>query len=103
MAANVTGQFPKLAMAIAVLLGGALIGQEMSPSAAANAKTQADKKKSKRVCRVVTPTGSRLVERVCRSEEDWNVAEKEAQDGLMKQQIDGSIRPFDPNDSEGPN
>jgi hypothetical protein len=101
MAAKTIGSVPKLAMAAAVLLGGALIGQEMSPSAAANAKTKADKKASKRVCRVVTPTGSRLVERICRTQGDWDVAEKQAQEGLMKQQIDGSIRPFDPGANPG--
>ena len=101
MPAKTIGSVSKLAMAVGVLLAGAVIGQEISPSAAANAKTKVDNKKSKRVCRVVTPTGSRLVERICRSQEDWDVAEKQAQDGLMKQQIDGSIRPFDP--GGGPN
>ena len=101
MAATTFGNLSKLALAVGVLLAGAAIGQEMSPSAAANAKTKADKKAARRTCRVVTPTGSRLVERICRTQADWDVAEKQAQEGLMKQQIDGSIRPFDPGANPG--
>jgi len=101
MAAKMTGTVPRLVLAVAVLLGGALIGQEMSPTAAANAKSKAGKKAEKRVCRVVTPTGSRLVERICRTQAEWDGAEKQAQDGLMKQQMDGSIRPFDPGAAPG--
>lgn len=101
MAAMTIGNHMKLALAVGVLLAGAAIGQEMSPSAAANAKTKADKKAPKRVCRIVTPTGSRLVERICRTQADWDVAEKQAQEGLMKQQVDGSIRPFDAKGNPG--
>ena len=95
MAAATMGNATKLGMAIGIVLAGAMIGQEISPSVAANAKTKVDKKTAKRVCRAVTPTGSRLVERICRTQADWDVAEKQSQDGLMKQQQDGAVRPFE--------
>jgi hypothetical protein len=96
LAATTIRNFSKLAMAIGVVLAGAVIGQEISPSAAANAKTQADKNAAKRVCRVVTPTGSRLVERICRTQEEWDYNEKKAQDGVLKSQMDDQVRPVPP-------
>ncbi|HEY5723232.1 MAG TPA: hypothetical protein VIT45_13005 [Allosphingosinicella sp.] len=96
MAAVIVGNFAKLALAVGVVLGGAMIGQEMSPSVAANAKTKAGGKGPKRVCRIVTPTGSRLVERICRTQEEWDYNEKKAQDALLKSQMDDQVRPVPP-------
>ena len=59
----------------------------------AGPKTRAGGDPSKRICKMQMPTGSRLVERVCRTREEWDYNERKAQEGLFQQQIDGSIRP----------
>ncbi len=59
----------------------------------AGAKTKAAQNPAKRVCRVVTPTGSRLVQRICRTQEEWDYNEKKAQDGVLKSQMDDQVRP----------
>ena len=66
--------------------------------AEAGPKTRVGGDPSKRVCKMVMPTGSRLVERICRTKEEWDYNQKKAQDSLFQQQLDGSIRPVpDPN------
>ncbi|HEY5723233.1 MAG TPA: hypothetical protein VIT45_13010 [Allosphingosinicella sp.] len=59
----------------------------------AGPKTRVGGDPSKRVCKTVMPTGSRLVERVCRTKEEWDYNRKKAQESLFQQQLDGSIRP----------
>ena len=72
------------------------------PSAGqAGPKTRAGGDPSKRICKMQMPTGSRLVERVCRTREEWDYNEKKAQEGLFQQQMDGSIRPVPDGNAPG--
>lgn len=59
----------------------------------AGPKTRTGDSPAKRVCKVTMLTGSRLVERVCKTSEEWDYQEKKAQDSLLQNQIDGPIRP----------
>jgi len=38
---------------------------------------------SRRVCRLLTPTGSRMTRRVCRTQAQWDQSMQRAQDGLF--------------------
>ena len=82
----------KNAVAIAAFTVTALTIQASSASAA-GPKTREGANPAKRICKMMMPTGSRLVERVCKTREEWEYNERKAQDGLFQQQIDGSIRP----------
>ena len=46
---------------------------------------------SRRVCRNIRPTGSRLGTRQCRSQADWNRDAEETQDGLLRHQLENTI------------
>ena len=72
-----------------------------SSASAAGPKTREGGNPAKRVCKMMMPTGSRLVERVCRTREEWEYNERKAQDGLFQQQIDGSIRPVPDQNAPG--
>ena len=86
MAVKAIANTSKIAMAVCALVAVPAMVQ-------AGAKTKAAQNPAKRVCRVMTPTGSRLVQRVCRTQEEWDYNEKKAQDGLLKSQMDEQIRP----------
>jgi hypothetical protein len=75
----------RLAVAIAVAVTGASLAQVTGAAAAVQADTS--KEKSRRVCRTVTPSGSRLVRRVCRTQEDWDATQQKAQDGAFESQL----------------
>jgi hypothetical protein len=72
-----------LAIGIAVTLTGATLA---SAGGVATAE-QAEKEKSQRVCRTVTPSGSRLTRRICRSQADWDSTQQKTQDGVLDQQL----------------
>src|SRR5687768_7445041 len=78
--------------AVALAVFAALV-VPASSAAAAGPKTRAGGNPAKRVCKMMMPTGSRLVERVCRTKEEWEYNERKAQEGLFQQQLDGGIRP----------
>lgn len=84
--------FSRKAAAISALAAAAVMVQA-SAASAAGPKTRQGSNPAKRICKMQTPTGSRLVERVCRTKEEWDYNEKTAQDGLLRNQIDGAIRP----------
>lgn len=74
----------------ALLMGTALAG--VTGGSAADAAVQEQPKaaqgdRSRRVCRVITPTASRLTRRVCRTQEEWDASSQRAQDGLLDHQI----------------
>jgi len=78
-------------MGFATLLAGAALaglsgGVATAAAAYEQAKTtQADT--SRRVCRTITPIGSRLTRRVCRTQAEWDDAQYRTQDGVLQQQM----------------
>lgn len=91
MAGNGFAIISKAAMALSLVLAGAVVGQA---AAAAEPKAGSAKKDpSKRVCRSIMPTGSRFTKRLRLSQEEWDRSEKAAQDGLFENQLDGAARP----------
>ncbi len=60
---------------------------------ASTTQTTADKEKAqnKRVCRYVRETGSRIRERVCRKQKDWDRIEERAKENVDRA-YDGSNR-----------
>ena len=76
-----------LAVGIGALLAGTLPGGEY----AASAKEKKAKDTSKRVCKVVMPTGSRMTTRVCKTRAEWELSLDKTQDGVLQHQMgDGS-------------
>lgn len=72
-----------LAIAIAVML----TGPSLASVGGVATEGEVEKDKSSRVCRTVTPSGSRLTRRVCRSQEEWDSTQQKAQDGALDQQL----------------
>ena len=75
-----------LAIGVAVALTGATLAS-VTGAVAAVQGDKAKEEKSRRVCRTVTPSGSRLVRRVCRSQEDWDATQQKTQDGVLELQM----------------
>ena len=46
---------------------------------------------SRRVCRRVQPTGSRLPERVCRSQREWDESAQKTRDGMDQSALHDSV------------
>jgi hypothetical protein len=92
-----------LLVGMAVALTGATLAN-VTGAAAAVQEDKAAQGKGRRVCRTVTPSGSRLTRRVCRSQADWDSSREKAQDGALEYQIGQStgLTP-DPNLSPMPN
>ena len=74
-----------LLVGIAVALSGATLANVTGAVAAAPGD-KASPTKSRRVCRSVQPSGSRLARRDCRTQEEWDSIQQKAQDGLLAQQ-----------------
>jgi hypothetical protein len=47
---------------------------------------------SRRVCRILTPSGSRLTRRVCRTQAEWNRSSDRTADGVLKHQMNESTQ-----------
>jgi hypothetical protein len=47
-------------------------------------------KTPKRICRSITPTGSRLTLRRCMSQAEWDARQDKAQEGMLKHQTDNT-------------
>jgi len=41
---------------------------------------------SRRVCRTIMPSGSRLTTRICKTQEAWDLAQDKSQDGVLQHQ-----------------
>ncbi|MDB5722254.1 MAG: hypothetical protein JWP15_2872 [Alphaproteobacteria bacterium] len=61
-------------------------------TAAAPAPKLAKNDKSHRICRVVTPSGSRFTSRVCRTAEEWENEARKTQDWVADGNRNGSRR-----------
>jgi len=76
--------------AAAALVGAALLtGAGAAPAGAmVQSDTKANQDRSRRVCRTITPTSSRLVQRVCRTQQEWDEQARATQDSVLKHSFD---------------
>ena len=76
----------------AVVVGATFAGATGETVATAAVQSQPkstqNEDRSRRICRDVTPSGSRLVRRLCRTQAEWDESAQRSQDGLFKQQTD---------------
>lgn len=82
MAWKAMGTVPALAMVVGVLVAGAAPGFESS----AEAKQAKQRDPSKRVCQTIRPSGTRLVQRVCRTQQELEDHSRATQDSLLEHQ-----------------
>lgn len=80
-----------LTMGLAVLLAGAVLAP-VTGAAATGASVEAQRKvndeRTRRVCRTVMPTSSRLTTRVCRTQAEWDESMREQQDSFLEHNFD---------------
>lgn len=73
---------------VAALAIGAMGSGGVLPAEASAKKAKADKDDpSRRVCRSIVPTGSRMATRVCRTQAQWDESRQKSQDGLLDTQM----------------
>lgn len=77
-----------LTMGFAVLLAGAGLATVTSEAAAQAEPKSAWNDPSRRICRRITPTPSRLTRRVCRTQMEWEQTSRDAADGFLEHQMD---------------
>lgn len=77
-------------MAAALAIG--LVSLTTGPALAGKGPKLAKDDPSRRVCRNLTPVGTRLTTRVCRTKAEWDSAESKAQDGLLQHQMNNSTQ-----------
>jgi hypothetical protein len=80
-----------LTMVFAVLVAGAVRAPATGATAAgASVGTQrkVNDERTRRVCRTITPTSSRLTTRVCRTQGEWDESMREAQDAFLEHNFD---------------
>jgi hypothetical protein len=80
-----------LTIGFAVLLSGAVLAPVTGAAATgSSAETQrkANDARTRRVCRTVTPTSSRLTTRICRTQAEWDEGMREAQDSFLEHNFD---------------
>ena len=74
----------------ALLLGTAVMGTSgasaSDPPGQAEAKSEQDR--SRRICRTLTPSGTRLTRRACRTRAEWEASANKAADGVAEQQFE---------------
>lgn len=83
----------------ALSAGTALAGGSAGSTDSAGAEGKA-KDPSRRVCRSLLPTGSRLPQRTCRTQAEWDRIEEQARDDYERVQGTGT-RGFDPSNLGG--
>jgi hypothetical protein len=77
--------------ASALLTGTAIAGEAAAGASVAGAKASKTDT-SKRVCRSIMPTGSRLGARQCRTQAEWDERARLIQHELQRQQLENSSR-----------
>ena len=76
------------ASALAIGFGALLAGTVPAGDFAAAAKgKKAKDDTSRRVCRVITPTGSRMTTRICKTQAEWDNSQDKTQDGVLRHQM----------------
>jgi hypothetical protein len=76
--------------AVAATAGAASAGADVQ----AEPQQTAAKDKSRRICRNLTPSGSRLTRRLCRTQAEWDQNRETTQDSVLKEQL-GSGTTYD--------
>ena len=76
------------AAGVAFVLAGTVLTGLTTVSAAEKGKEDP----SKRVCRSVTPTGSRMTTRVCRTQAEWDKSRDKTADGVLQHQLKNSTQ-----------
>jgi hypothetical protein len=80
-----------LTMGLSVLLAGAVlvpVTGAAATSSAAEAQRKTNDARTRRVCRTITPTSSRLTTRVCRTQGEWDESMREQQDSFLEHNFD---------------
>lgn len=85
MARKTIVNVPALAVGLGLLWAGSALAHEGTTPAPGDAKPE---KTARKVCRTLTPSGSRLTVRRCMSQADWDANENKSRDGLLKFQTD---------------
>ncbi len=88
MGAKPIGTASVFAMGIAALWAGPALAGETSALLAGDAvqkQRNAADDSSRRVCRNITPTGSRLTKRVCRTQAEWDKSRDKTQDSHLQE------------------
>lgn len=80
-----------------VLSAGSALASGSAGDAAAEGKARDP---SRRVCRSLLPTGSRLPQRTCRTQAEWDRIEEQAREDYRRVQNTGT-RGFDPSNLDG--
>ncbi|HST35483.1 MAG TPA: hypothetical protein VLK25_02485 [Allosphingosinicella sp.] len=75
------------AMGIAALLAGTAFLGATGVSAAPDKQGDAKDSRSRRVCRTVMPSGSRLTQRVCRTQAEWEDGRSKTQQSVLDSQM----------------
>lgn len=75
------------ASAVAMALGAMCVGAVMPGGVIAKEGKTAKDDKSRRICRNVVPSGSRLSTRICRTKAQWDEIQDETQDGVLQFQM----------------
>jgi hypothetical protein len=74
--------------ALAIGLGGLGAGATQAADGhGASKPKKAQDDPSRRVCRNIVPSGSRLSTRVCRTQQQWDESRDKAQDGVLQHQM----------------
>jgi hypothetical protein len=78
-------------MGFAVLLSGAVLAPVTGAAATGSAvetQRKANDARTRRVCRTIMPTSSRLTTRVCRTQAEWDESMREQQDSFLEHNFD---------------
>ena len=71
--------------ALAMGMGAMLASSMLAVASPAAAKKKKDDT-SRRVCKVITPTGSRMTTRICRTQEEWDRSADKTAEGVLRHQ-----------------
>jgi hypothetical protein len=72
--------------ALAIGLGALGSGPALAADDGASKPKKAKDDTSRRVCRSVVPTGSRMSGRICRTQAEWDAAMDKSQDNILRHQ-----------------
>jgi len=68
------------------------VGAQANGTTADSPQPQPKADRSRRVCRTVTPTNSRLTQRSCRTQAEWDAATERTQEGVLRFQTTESTQ-----------
>ena len=89
MVRDMRAALPAMAAAFGLLWGAAAaVAQEGGGTPAPQAGKP--EKSPRRVCRSITPSGSRLTTRRCMSQAEWDARQDKTQEGVLKYQTDNT-------------